>query len=359
MIIEPRPVDSDFLRVSAAELRAIKPKNLGGGIVGFSQNQLGGQSVNDCQNALFFHGFFATENDDGLICVDLNESGNNIAFQALKTAEPSFTGGADGYGFGKEPQMVTLDVQKADEALQALATAKKNQGGINPNAAHTILEWVTQKTRNALFSNKANTSPYDIRGACGLGQGLVGHQCEQIGVDVQYHQVANLSDFSTSRHAFNVLTLPIEDEEGNVRDKHYLVDTTFRQFFINDGGQFASGAQFKDWGAVLTQTQDGRDLADELLSNGFIELNEERARLYVEAQIATLDESQNAYVPAAWEAHDTLQSLTSTSTVENDYDLEELVHLEIETPADLLKTEGTQNPDKKPGLFGRITNSWR
>ena len=356
MIIEPQRPDSSFPTLTVGELRSTRPQNLGNHIVGFHEDQFNGLSTTELKNALFFHGFYATDEKNGMACINMSETGNQAALKTLGSMEVSFSGGAIGYGFGPDPHMLTLDVIKTHEATEELANAKRHNSGIKENEAHIILEWVTQKTRNALFKTKDSNSPYEIRGACGLGQGLVGHQCEQMGIDVQYHQVANLSDFSTSRHAFNIVTSPVTNDHGHTTDRHYLVDTTFRQFFINDGGTFASGALFKDWGSRLTQTQAGKEMADELLAHGFVELNEENARLYVESQIAILDVTHNEYVPAAWETHSALASLISKSTVENDYDLCELQDLNIETPAALLQAGNNTPLEKKRSFFQRFTN---
>jgi hypothetical protein len=102
----------------------------------------------------------------------------------------------------------------------------------------------------------------------------------------------------------------------------------------------------------LVETEEGKQLADELLEKGYAKIDQKRARLYVEAQIAILDTEQNTYIPAAWESNDPLASLTNTSTVDNDYDLDELSDIDIAPPAQLQASENTA----KLGLIERARN---
>ena len=355
--IEPAQAKESFFTVSADELRQIKPANLGNNVVGFHIGINAQNEARQFANALGYHGFYGqvTDNDgDYQVQVDFNELRHQEALQAIKTADPDYRGGAIGYGFGPEPAMVPLDIGKTLDAQEQL----DQNGHVTTENADTLVQWIAQKAKNELFSKGQDTSPQQIRGACGFGQGLVGYAAENMGIKTAYHQIASLSEFSTARHAFNILTIPVADEQtGAVTDKLYLIDTTFRQFFASDRCSFSGGATMRDWGSSLVQTDEGRHLANKLLTHGYAELTEERARLYVNAQIGVLDETANSYEPGAWEAHDPFERLKQ-STVENDYSRAEFKEwgIDVASPKQMM---AAQSATEKPSIMNRFTSLFK
>jgi hypothetical protein len=238
MNVKPSSTTDQYATLSIEELRNMKPTNMGNKVVCFDETHFGALTAEEFRQAMSFHGLNGRVEDDQFgkkLILDLNTPNHQKSMEYIKSAPNTFTGGVHGYGFGKEPQMLILDNNNTAIALEALQQAHKDNTGITQQNADTLLQWIAQKSKNAIFSNGKTTSPQAIRGSCGFGQGLVGHQCEQMGIDVKYHQAAELSDFSIARHGFNVVTLPTINEAGISTDTHYLVDTTFRQFFVSDG----------------------------------------------------------------------------------------------------------------------------
>ncbi len=333
--ITSRALPSSFPTISVGELKKLSPTTIGKNIIGFSVD---GWPNNKFCEALSYHGLYGQQirhNGTLLVKLDLNIPKHQIALNQLKkNNDDTYRVGVGKYGFGPEPILLTSNINDAIKAQNSL-----QQGSVSKHEAKTLLDWVIQKTRNALMHSnddpykQKNSSPLEYSGACGYGQGIVGHQCENIGIHVKYHQVASLSNFSRNRHAFNVVTLPVQDSKtGKTQDRHYLIDTTFRQFFDCETHGINANSTIKSWGAILTETKGGRELADAILKHGFVELTEETARLYVESQIAIKNEETAHYDAAVWETNSALAALTKQSTIDNDYDLEELNDVDIKSP---------------------------
>lgn len=87
--------------------------------------------------------------------------------------------------------------------------------------------------------------------------------------------------FSHINHAFVILTLPIE-ENGKTVTKHFIIDPTIAQFFYDNG---------RDQGHTVGEKllAGNEAFADELLTRGFAELSEERAKLYVDSFVPEAD----------------------------------------------------------------------
>ena len=155
-----------------------------------------------------------------------------------------------------------------------------------------------------------------------------------------------------SRHAFVAVKLPIQ-KENKVEEKLYLVDTTFKQFFLRDEVTNSQGIFIKDKrfgnkvapleGYWMLQMKNGKEFATELLENGFIELTEENAKIYGDAfKLSSKSRKNPTKVPkrkeliTGIEGKEYIQNITSEQMQEEiDYDdneLEERWHVNITTP---------------------------
>lgn len=291
------------------------------------------------------HGALSKDDNDGLLYleVDISRADTKLAIQQIKDAPDDFTGGVVNFGFGPDPTMQTLDVEKArlaQQRLQDVLEHNHNAGvleeGISADDAETLVEWIVQRARNDLFETKTPHLPSAIRGACGYGQSIVGHQAELLDIQTHYHQVANLSDSSLHRHAFNVLEIPVKEEDGHTQNQAFLVDTTFRQFFSSThmGIHSENGPKvISSWGGSMTQTPEGQETATAILQDGYVKLDQDTARLYVESQTYKTNPESEQYEATTWNTDDPLAAL-KLSNVENDYDLEEIVgyNADIRTP---------------------------
>lgn len=343
--VKPEPLSQTTPTITAGELRDIPYVALGDNQVGFKLAGTRFNTLDELIEAISYHGFYGKGfkvKGEPVVVVSLKDNRHQLSMERLREADEDYVGGAGAYGFGPNQNSLTLDVSEAFKAQTSL----KN-GSISPEEAKILLDWITQKTRNALAQSQEYESPNQYSGSCGYAQGIVGHQCESMNIGVQYHQVRSLSPNSTIFHAFNVLTLPVRNNEsGVIEDKHYLVDTTFKQFFNCDFERLNTDSVMKSWGARLTETPEGREMADVLLKQGFVELTDRNARLYVESQVAVHNTETKYYDALEWEETSPLEKLSGTSTTFNDYTREDLRGIDLLSPA-MMVSMYSRSPDPK------------
>jgi hypothetical protein len=220
---------------------------------------------------------------------------------------------------GPEPILEPPPLEAAVAAERALKQAQEKNNkagklvaGVAPEQAEVLLAWMVYKTRDsvlmgirsfemsAAYKKKFFSDPKELSGMCGLGRETIGFQAEILGLKALYHQIPKLSENYSTRHAFSVLLIPVARADGGVAEIPYLVDTTFRQFFdkeekalwrhIYHGSCKLSeppqdlkydDVTYKEWGAELIERKNGKTVADQVLSCGYIELTPEVANLYV------------------------------------------------------------------------------
>lgn len=192
---------------------------------------------------------------------------------------------------------VYFDVSE-EELENAITSLKKAQSsikagmmdGISIQEAEVILKADVNNARNILKKNSDDFYNDSLNGACGFGQAIVGFPLEELGIPVTVNNAKYLPD-SNSSHAFLTCSFPIKDGE-EYYDKEYLVDVTYRQFFVtisaNTGNFFDGDSQFKGKsgpfaGYYMMQSPEGVSLATKLTKNGYVELTSENAFIYCSA----------------------------------------------------------------------------
>lgn len=192
----------------------------------------------------------------------------------------------DTSGFGPEPVLrapAPRDLARARTRLAVLRPGRK----LGSEDARVLLEQTAWSARRALIAVRWGSnlgtealSSQRVQGACGYGQACTAYHLQDLGLPadkIHIHQAANaFGDAASFRHAFVVAEMP----DG----KAYLVDCTFRQFFRpDDDGPNHVGEP----GRIMRGTRRGREIANELLANGFVELTDEVASAYGAALTAT------------------------------------------------------------------------
>lgn len=172
--------------------------------------------------------------------------------------------------------------------------------GITEKDAIDLLEWTVQNAREGLAKamRVPDISEQDLMGFCGMGQGITAITLQNMGLSPNALNVGEIAGSQAGRHAFVTVNIPIKLEDGTIRNKAYLVDTTFRQFYLisNYTNQYGDYIQDKRYGGkvpsmpgywMLKQGRKGRELSEEILSKGFFELTEENAKIYFDANYLT------------------------------------------------------------------------
>ena len=260
----------------------------------------------------------------------------------------------------KYSEVELMRIATIEEKLKkAIEFNKENQNiesGIEEKEAISLLEWTVQNARESFF-RKTKDEEASLLGACGLGQAITGSTLKNMGLSPYIVNADPTLQKYTYRHAFVAVDIPIQQGD-NIQNKFYLIDTTFRQFFLRDEVTNSSGDYIKDKkfgnrvasipGYWMLKIKNGEQLAKNILANGFIELTEENAKIYGDAfTLSDRDRKNSTKVPTKKEldteieGKEYIQNIKSEQMQEEiDYDDEELKenNINIKTPL-MLKME--------------------
>lgn len=251
-----------------------------------------------------------------------------------------------------ELSKLALIEEKLKKALELNEKNKSLDEGISEEETKAILEWTVQNAREGL-QNETDKSinEHSLLGFCGLGQGITGITLQKMGLKPNINNVAPTIGIKSERHAFVSVQIPIKNINGEIEEKMYLVDTTFRQFFLRDevsiGGKYIKDKEYGNKvspmaGYWMLKMENGKELAEKLLEKGFVELTEENAKLYGDSFLLVHKERKNYMkIPTKKEM---ITNVSGKEYIENmknpilqeeiDYDIEEFYKcgINIETP---------------------------
>lgn len=221
-----------------------------------------------------------------------------------------------GYKEGKkficdiEPYMRTysdieLDkIANIEQKLQRVLEVNKKEGklveGITEKEARDLIEWVVQRDREIL-NRKKDIKQNSLWGDCGLSQKIV----SKLLIDLKLEpRISDKNPTITGKglggHAFNSVSIPVKDARGIARNVDYLIDVTYRQFFLRDefsvSDRFVKDKRFGNKVAPLAgywciNMPNGKAFAEQILRDGFIEMTPENAKIYGDSFI--LEEQKN------------------------------------------------------------------
>jgi len=239
-----------------------------------------------------------------------------------------------------ELSKLALIEEKLKKSLELNEKNKTLDEGISEEEAEAILEWTVQNAREG-FKRETDKSinEHSLLGFCGLGQGITGITLQNMGLSPNINNVYPTFGNKTGRHAFVTVDIPIKDEKGNINNKLYLVDTTYRQFFLRDKVTTSRGEYIKDKkfgnkvaplaGYWVLKMKNGRAFAQELLEKGFIEFTEENAKIYGDGFVLEEKERKDyTKVPTKKEIETGINGKTYITNV-NDLKYQEEMYYEI------------------------------
>ena len=252
----------------------------------------------------------------------------------------------------------------ADKEYKLLQVIDKNKNsdklvdGIKTKDAETLLEWVVQNAREGL---KGDEDIYEdsLQGCCGLGQAITGFTLKNMGLDPNICNARECFDGSAG-HGFVTVKMPIKQDDGTLSEKRYLVDATYRQFFLRESGgvvnEFIKDKRYgnkvvANAGYYTLQMDGGEEFADELLSEGYIELTEENAKIYGDSFVlAGRNRKDNTKIPTREELQTGFTGADYIRITENkelqkeiDYSEQELKQRYIDTRTPLMKRNRMSN----------------
>lgn len=200
------------------------------------------------------------------------------------------------YSFpGPNPVAHAVDTQQVADItkkLQSASRANEAKGiplqGMSQQEAELLVKWAVDNTRQGMTDYMGDLTHRSLDGHCGVGQEFSAASLEVAGLKphrLQVKDVVGAGNASASTgHAFTVVEIPVQTGPNTVEMKAFLVDPTARQFFKasnNDPTKVAPDQL--DGGYRLTRTQEGRQIADSILKNGYVELTEPVAKAYLTA----------------------------------------------------------------------------
>lgn len=223
--------------------------------------------------------------------------------------------------------------------------------GISKKDAECILAWVVQNAReNFIYDSNISLKEESLLGYCGLGQGITAITLKNMGLSPNILNANPTLSNETARHAFLTIEIPINQTNGEVVNIAYLVDTTYRQFFLRNEITNCYGQYIKDKryggevaplpGYWVLQMPKGNEFAKEILSRGFIELTEENAKIYGDSfTLECLQRKDHTKVPSGRELITEISGRTYRNNMINPVIIEELDFYEGEIEEKGFKVE--------------------
>lgn len=183
-------------------------------------------------------------------------------------------------------------IANIEQKLKNVLAINDNKGtltdGLNKEEAIKLLEWIVQRDRMIL--DKDNIKENSLLGLCGLSQGVVSTFLTNMGLEPRVSNInPTITGAGLGGHAFNSVALPIKDGNGKVHETNFLIDATYRQFFLRNeisiSGRFVKDKRFGNKvspmaGYWCINLPGGKEFANEILKNGFVELTAENAKIY-------------------------------------------------------------------------------
>lgn len=159
--------------------------------------------------------------------------------------------------------------------------------GLDYRETERLLEWTVQNAREYLLKKEGITA--SLQGYCGVGQAITAITLRSMGLDPNILNTNSAISSTAGRHAFVTVEIPVKNND-KIENKMYLIDTTYRQFFLRDEilpshGQYVKDRRYGGKVAPLAgywtlQFPGGKEFARELLSKGYVYMSEQNAKLY-------------------------------------------------------------------------------
>lgn len=192
------------------------------------------------------------------------------------------------YIIESKPLVFNVYEEHAENAFKHLEEVVQNNknglvDGITIEEAEIILHWNVQNTRKSLAKNEKDFENASLTGCCGFAQSMTLLPMIECGLEVTINNVSNFPE-AKYRHAFGTVKIPIK-ENDKVYYKQYLLDASYRQYFTTVECSFGryylnDCTQTPSAGYYICKNEDAKNIASTILKYGFIELDENVAKLY-------------------------------------------------------------------------------
>lgn len=179
------------------------------------------------------------------------------------------------YIIDQEPTYEKVNLESVRNAISNL-----KDGSATIDDAEALLKWNVQNTREGLTKLGLNIKKDSLDGYCELSQLLSIYPLEELGLEVTKNTARYCFDYPYN-HAFGTVKIPVI-ENGNKIDKYFLIDVTYRQFFVREK---CSKIQYYLDDMIAPSVGffvKDKQFAKTLIRDGFIELTPSIAKEYGE-----------------------------------------------------------------------------
>ena len=186
-------------------------------------------------------------------------------------------------------------IANIEDKLRRILALNESSGklvdGLEENEAKKLIEWVVQRDRLVFKETEHTDLENDsMAGGCGFSQEIVTVLLDNMGLKSRILNVSTVTDMKyLASHAFTTLEIPIKDSKGDVKNENYLIDATYRQMFLRDkisvSNRFVKDKRFGNKASPIAgywciNMPGGKEFANTLLRDGFIQLNPQTAKIY-------------------------------------------------------------------------------
>jgi hypothetical protein len=167
--------------------------------------------------------------------------------------------------------------------IQQIKTKLLNQELLSDLEITSLLNYIVFLTYNQLKQSSnidLTTSP--MTNTCNIVSDIAGNYLEQMGIDTRYLETQQVISSSVTGHSFLVAAIQ--------ENATYLIDLSYRQFFIKDN---CTLSKYKKIGDLVIDSPDpgyyyevnpqDKIIAEKLLEQGYIKLDEYSAKVYCDS----------------------------------------------------------------------------
>ncbi len=162
------------------------------------------------------------------------------------------------------------------EEIKQIESKIKNKEPLTEEEADYFLDFVVYATRCKVVKDFSETFEYK----CDLAQSIMTYYLRSLGIETHPNSTQATIAPEVEGHNFNVVRLNVLGE-----DKDYLVDATYRQFFLKDNCQDSKFVTYQ--GLILVSAHPGYfikkedyALVEDFLKHGYMEMNGKNAKVY-------------------------------------------------------------------------------
>lgn len=179
-----------------------------------------------------------------------------------------------------------VELPDVELVIQALNNLEEN-GYLIEEEAIELLKYVVYSTRQCLRNLGIDIKNNSLDGFCELTQSLSIRPLEKLGLKVTKN-LAQIDFNYDMNHSYGTVSIPVKIGDIVIL-KNYLIDITYRQFFMDNG--------IEEYNVNLSPYIENEDVAKFIMINGYVELNDEIARLYGKpfSSFSNNDEDINYY----------------------------------------------------------------